>query len=117
MKSIEDYSAILIDLGLIRAIDNEKYAFADISTSKIAPEILLYALLDYKGQDTTISIDVMQELSLLFGLSLSGFIEKVREIVEMFPDSIAYSDNSGIKNIQFLKPIDKDVILINYFSK
>ena len=117
MKSIEDYSAILIDLGLIRAIDNEKFAFTETATNKIEPEILLYALLDYKGQDTTISIDIMQALSLLFGLTLSGFIDKVREITELFPDSIAYSDNSGIKNIQFLKPIDKDVVLINYFSK
>jgi len=116
-RSAEDYSGILIDLGLIRSIGDDKYAFVDMPAGRIESDILLYALLDYKGEDNTISLDVMQEVALIFGLSMSSLIEIVQAIAIKYPEYIAYSDNSGIKNIQFLKSLDKDVVLQKYYEK
>ena len=117
LRSAEDYSALFIDLGLIRGIENEKFAFTDIGADKISPDILLYAILDYKGDDNTVSVDMMQELALIFGLSLTSFIDIVHKIVDNYPESVSYSDNSGIKNIQFLSKMDKEMVLLNYYSK
>jgi len=55
-KSPEDYSGVLIDLGLIRSISDDKYAFVDIPSNRIDSDILLYAILDYKGEDNIIGL-------------------------------------------------------------
>ena len=74
IRSNEDFSAIFQDLGLINALGYDRYAFNDTELSHIHPDILLYALLDYKGEDNTISLDGMQEVALIFGLSLTNLI-------------------------------------------
>lgn len=117
LKSPEDYSAILIDLGLISNLGDDKYAFSEISHEQINPLILLYILNDYKGNDNTISLDIMQEISLILGISINGLVEIVKTLIDEYTKDITYSDNSGIKNIQFLRPIDSDVVLNEYYNR
>ena len=116
-RSIEDYSAIFIDLDLIKQIGDDKYVFSEVDPCHIDPKILLYAILDYKGTDNTISLDSMQELSLIFGLPLTGFIEVVKALVQEYPESITYNDNSGIKNIQFIGKLDASDVLQQYYNQ
>ena len=103
-------------LGLIKNIESDRYAFNDTEPSHIHPDILLYALLDYKGEDNTISLDGMQEVALIFGLSLTNLIELVREVVAQHPEDLSYTDNSGVKNLQFIHDIDAAVVLNHYYS-
>lgn len=117
IKSIEDFTALLIDLGLIKRLGEDKFSFAEISISSINELIILYALLDIKGDNHTLSLDTMQEIALSFGLSISNFIEIVQRLVMLFPNTIAYTDNSGIKNIQFLEAIEPYSILDLYYSR
>jgi hypothetical protein len=81
VRSNEDFSAIFLDLGLINALGSDRYAFNDTEPSHIHPDILLYTLLDYKGEDNTISLYGMQEVALIFALSLTNLMELVREDV------------------------------------
>lgn len=115
VNSPEDFSALLIDLGLIRRIGEDRYCFSEINPDVLDTRLLLFALLDYKGDDSTVSFDVMQELCLIFGLSVSAFVAKAKEMETLFPGKIAYTDNSGIKNIQFLGNIDKFEVLNEYY--
>lgn len=117
IKSNEDFSALFLDLGLINSLGNDMYSFHDTSQNHIHPDILLYALLDYKGMDNTVSLDSMQEVALIFGLPLTNFIELVREIVAMHPEELSYTDNSGVKNLQFIRNIDADIVLNHYYSE
>ena len=117
LRSNEDFSAIFLDLNLINASGSDRYSFNAIDASHINPNILLYALLDYKGNDKTISLDGMQEMALIFGLSLSDFIEKVREIVSQYSDDLSYTDNSGVKNLQFIHEIDAAAVLNHYYTE
>lgn len=117
LRSNEDFSAIFLDLGLINALGSERYAFNDIEASHIHPDILLYALLDYKGEDNTISLDGMQEVALIFGLSLTNLIELVREVVAQHPEDLSYTDNSGVKNLQFIHDIDAAAVLNHYYME
>ena len=73
--------------------------------------------MDYKGEDNTISLDGMQEVALIFGLSLTSFIELIREIVAKYPDDITYTDNSGVKNLQFIHDIDASTVLNHYYTE
>lgn len=117
LRSNEDFSAIFLDLGLINAIGADRYAFNDTDPSRIHPDILLYALLDFKGRDNTISLDGMQEVALIFGLSLTNFIELVREAVAQHPEDLSYTDNSGVKNLQFIHDLDAAVVLNHYYTE
>ena len=115
IRSIEDFTALFIDLGLIKRKE-DVFSFAEISPSFIPELIILYAMLDMKGDDHTLSIDTMQEISLTFGLSIPNFVEIVRRLVKMFPKKITYTDNSGIKNVQFLETIEPYSILDIYYN-
>lgn len=117
LRSNEDFSAIFLDLGLINALGADKYAFNDTDPSHIHPDILLYALLDYKGKDNTISLDGMQEVALIFGLSLTNLIELLREVVAQHPEDLSYTDNSGVKNLQFIHDIDATAVLNHYYTE
>lgn len=117
LRSNEDFSAIFLDLGLINSLGADRYSFNETDPAHIHPDILLYALLDYKGEDNTISLDGMQEVALIFGLSLTSFIELIREIVAKYPDDITYTDNSGVKNLQFIHDIDASTVLNHYYTE
>jgi len=116
-KSFEDYSAIFLDLELIKKTGDEHYVFSDIDSSRLNPLLLLYILLDYKGEDNTISLDSMQEISLILGLSLASLIDIIKALVLAFPDRITYNDNSGIKNIQFIGSFEPQAILTQYYNQ
>ena len=117
IRSTEDFSAIFLDLGLIDSIGHDLFAFSDIQPDHIHPDILLYALLDYKGQDNTISLDGMQEIALIFGLTITNLIELMREVVAQHPEDLSYTDNSGVKNLQFIHDIDAFAVLNHYYTR
>ena len=117
LRSNEDFSPIFLDLGLINALGSDRYAFNDTDPSHIDPDILLYVLLDYRGEDNTVSLDGMQEVALIFGLSLTNFIELLREIVAQHPEDLSYTDNSGVKNLQFIHDIDSAAVLNHYYAE
>ena len=123
-RSPEDFSALFIELGMISQLRSERntrnqlmerFVFNDQPFDGLDPDILLYALLDYKGVENTLSFDKMQELALVFGYPIPRFIEKVKELVSIYPDKITYSDNSGVRNIQFLSPMEKMDALDRYY--
>ena len=117
IRSNEDFSAIFLDLGLINALGSDRYSFNETDPSHIHPDVLLYTLLDYKGEDNTISLDGMQEVALIFGLSLTNLIELIREVVAQHPEDLSYTDNSGVKNLQFIHNIDAAAVLYHYFTE
>ena len=117
VRSNEDFAAIFLDLGLINSLRNDRYAFNEVDSSHIHPDILLYALLDYKGEDNTISLDGMQEVALIFGLSITSLIDIIREIAAQHQDDLSYTDNSGVKNLQFIHDIDAAAVLNHYYTE
>lgn len=117
LKSIEDFSALLLPLGLIKLRGNDTYYFNETSGEDIDKYIILYSILDRKGSDMTVSFDVILELSLLFCIPITKFISIVKQIESEYNGSIVYTDNSGIKNIHFIDDIDKFEVLDKYYSK
>ena len=117
LASMEDFAALLINLNLLRRVDKETYAFNETPASAVAPEIIFYAILDTKDDDT-MSFDIIQELALTFGTTVPTFVNIVRELEKSYKDVFHYTENSGIRNIQFMNSsIDKYQILANYYAK
>ena len=123
LKSIEDFSSLLIALGLI--IDTGKqstnkesiYTFKINESSDIASEIILFAFIQMKGTDNTVSFDVIQQLSLIFNMPITTLIDVIRSLEYSFPNTLVFTDNSGIKNVQFLREIDEKEALQHYYDQ
>ena len=117
--AMEDFSALLIGLNLLRRVDKETYAFNETSPFAISPEIILYAILDSKNaNDATMSFDAIQELALTFCMSVPAFTSVVRDLEKKHADLFHYTENSGIRNIQFLREdFDKYQVLTNYYAQ
>ena len=103
-KSFEDYSSLLIDLDLIRTEeeDNGKsFAFNIEGKRKVPMEIFLYAILQEKGEDKSVSYDTLQEIGLMFCMTDAEVIDMVQSIGEAYSDYVQYSDNAGIRQLLF----------------
>lgn len=117
LKTIEDFSALMIGLGFIINKGNDTYCFKVSNPEDIAPEIILFALIRMRGTDKTISFDVLQKLSLIFGLPMASLIDIIRSLENIFPGSLVFSDNSGIKNVQFIGEIAEFEALNHYYER
>ena len=117
LKSIEDFSALLISLSLIQSKGGSNYAFIEKSAKDINPVVILFALLRERGSDRTISFDTLQKISLIFCLPLTDLIEIIRGLEKQLPDTLIFTDNSGIKNVQFLNDIFEELALDTYYNK
>ncbi len=116
VKSLDEYSGLLLSLGLLRKNGN-MYFFNETSKKQIDALIILYALVTIAGEDKTVSYDKLQELSLVFCMSQSSFLRCLRELAEAYPKELVYTDNSGIRNVQFLQNLNAMNILNKYYDK
>ena len=98
LKSMEDFSALLLPLNLISGKDT--FSFAEIDA--IPDSILYFALASHAGTDRTLSFDKLQELALLFCMPIDRFLVSVRNLANSLSNRIIYTDNAGIRNVQFL---------------
>ena len=119
LKSLEDFSALMIGLNLIlRSEDDEekeRYFLNEIKGTAVASNVILYAILDTKGEDNTVSFDKLKELSLMFCMPLPELINAIKTIESTGNYGIHYTDNSGIKNVQFTRETDKYKALSDYY--
>lgn len=115
LKSLDNFSALLINLTLIRKNEDKKYSFNSKNKYDVPSIVVLYALIDLKGSDKTISFDMLQDISLLFCIPITELISIIRQLEKDYPGILAYNDNSGVRNVQFLKEIDKSEVLDNYY--
>lgn len=115
LKQLERYSALLINLSLLKETEKDVYRFQEVNPKTIPDAILLYALLDVRGNDIVVSFDKITYLSLLFCSSIVLFLDRIQELAANHSDIIDYSDNSGIRNVIFKKnPQFTDVLDLNY---
>ena len=72
-------------------------------------------MIDIKGEDNTVSFDKLKELSLTFCMPITELIEVIRSLEASEKYNLHYTDNSGIKNVQFTHAIDKFDVLKDYY--
>lgn len=115
LKTIEDFSSLLIPLNLIVKKDSETFCFCSKNADSIEPSLILFALSVIRGEDKTISFDKLQDLALIFCISTTTLIEIIKKIEQEFTSTIVFTDNSGIKNVQFISNITPLDILNSYY--
>ena len=119
VKSFEDYSSLLIDLDLIRTEDNGKtFAFNIEGKRKVPMEIFLYAILQEKCKDKSVSYDTLQEIGLMFCMTDAEVIDMAQSIGEHYSEYVQYSDNAGIRQLLFKEGSSlKDIDVLDKYYK
>ena len=122
----EKCANLLMNLHLIRYIGKETrinernteiYGFADVKPEGIPEEAVLYALLDNMHQEKTLSNDVLTDVALTFCMSVNNLAKILDQLAQRYPDIIAYTDNSGIRNVHFADEVNVLKILENYYKR
>ena len=116
-KALDDYSALLIDLDLIRMdADGKSYLFNLEGKRQLPWQIFLYAILTMKGEDNTVSYDLLQEIGLVFCMNDMEVIEMCKIIEAHHIDDLRYSDTAGIRQLQFINEINSEAVLNEYYG-
>lgn len=116
LKTIEDFSTLLLDLNLINRREADRYVFRQVKNTEISAEVLLYAMIDFSNKDKTLSLDKLQALALTFCMPLPDLIEAIKRIESKYSRSIVFTDNSGVKNVQLLAELEPSTILDSYYN-
>ena len=116
-KALDDYSALLIDLDLIRTTDGKTYVFNIEGKRQIPWEIFLYAIINMKGKDNTVSYDLLQDVGLMFCMNDMEVIDMCKAIESHKRNNVRYSDTAGIRQLQFIDELNSEDILNEYYGK
>lgn len=118
----EEFSALLIDLNLMTSYknkDSEWYKIEGQIRKEIPFHIVLFAILDKGGFDTTISFNdlLISENSpgQIFALNSEGLYLKLIEITKHYSE-ISYTETAGNRVLQFSEKPNKFDILNEYYN-
>lgn len=118
--SNEDYSSLFIDLDLVRQNSEGKgYYFNIDGKRKVTKEVFMYALLTLKEKegDNTLSYDCIQDsVGLAFCMQDGETIGMLKQLAKDYSKHISYSDNAGIRMVQFTQDLDKEQVLNDYYN-
>lgn len=116
-KALDDYNSLLIDLDVLRLdVDGKTYIFNIEGKRQIPWQIFLYAVMRMKKKDNTISYDLLQEIGLIFCMNDMEVIEMCKIIEAHHNDNIRYSDTAGIRQLQFIKEMNIEGVLNEYYG-
>lgn len=123
-KNIEDsFSGILSELELLKTNGkgkDEQYFIENNERDNLPNSVVLYAILDNTKYGNSISLNTLEfEINSpgsIFALNRSGLINKISEIVSEYND-IIYTDQAGIKELQFKNKLNANQIIEKYYGK
>lgn len=126
-KNLEDiFSGIFIDLNLIEPLKkfNEEemdwYKIENKDRTDIPAELILYCILSNIGDNHSITFDDMlfrnNSVGNVFALSSKGLLEKINMLTKKY-SSITFTDDAGIRLLQFKSKPDKFKVLRKYYEK
>lgn len=115
--NLEDSNCLLAPLNLICETDKETYKFNHNTHSSVPSLIFLYALL-FKFQGcSSISFEDITDLSLMFCLTNNDLLNIIKQLCNLYPNEIVFSDVAGIKELQFRTTISTDKVLNKYYGE
>ena len=123
-KDVEDsFSGILSEIELLKTTGkgkDEQYFIENSERDNLPESVVLHAILDNPNYGNSISLNSLEfdlnSPGSIFALNRSGLMNKISEIVSDFKD-ITFTDQAGIKELQFKNKADAYTILDTYYGK
>jgi hypothetical protein len=119
-KDIEDsFSGILSEVELLKTRDKQ-YFIENSERDNLSESVVLYAILDNPIFGNSISLNAlefeMNSPGSIFAINRMGLTNKISEIVSKFRD-VTFTDQAGIKELQFKNKPNPYTILDQYYGK
>ena len=123
-KDVEDsFSGILSEIELLKTTGkgkDEQYFIENSERDNLPAAIVLYAILDNPNYGNSISLNSLEfdnnSPGSIFALNRTGLMNKISDIVDGFKE-ITFTDQAGIKELQFKNKVDDYIILDIYYGK
>ena len=123
-KDVEDsFSGILSEIELLKTTGkgkDEQFFIENSERDNLSETIVLYSILDNPNYGNSISLNSLEfdldSPGSIFALNRSSLMNKISDIVNDFKD-IIFTDQAGIKELQFKKKVDAYTILDQYYGK
>ena len=123
-KDVEDsFSGILSEIELLKTTGKgkeEQFYIENSERDNLPEAIVLFTILDNSNYGNSISLNSLEfdlnSPGSIFALNRSGLMNKISEIVSEFKD-ITFTDQAGIKELQFKKKSVAFTILDTYYGK
>lgn len=123
-KDVEDsFSGLLSETELLKTTGkgkDEHFFIENSERDNLPKSIVLYAILDNPNYGNSISLNSLEfdwnSPGSIFSLNRSGLMNKISDIVDDFND-ITFTDQAGIKELQFKNKADVYTILDTYYGK
>lgn len=119
----EGYAGVLAELQLLKSFGkgkNEFYCIENGERPNLPWQIVFYCILINKRFGNSININSLQydldAPGVVFSLSKVGLLDKIEEAAKKVK-SLVFSDQAGIKEVQFKKSIDPFLLLKGYYEK
>lgn len=123
-KDVEDsFSGILSEIELLKTTGKgkeEQFYIENAERDELPASVLLYTILDNLHYGNSINLNSLEfdlnSPGSIFALNRSGLMNKISDLVDDFKD-ITFTDQAGIKELQFKNKADAYSILDNYYDK
>jgi hypothetical protein len=123
-KDVEDsFSGILSEIELLKTTGkgkDEQYFIENSERDNLPAAIVLYAILDNPNYGNSISLNSLEfdnnSPGSIFALNRTGLMNKISDIVDGFKE-ITFTDQAGIKELQFKNKVNDYIILDIYYGK
>ncbi len=123
-KDVEDsFSGILSELELLKTIGkgkDEQFFIENIERDNLPESVVLFTILDNPNYGNSISLNSLEfdfnSPGSIFALNRTGLVNKIKEIVSSFKE-ITFTDQAGIKELQFKNKGDAYAFLDIYYGK
>lgn len=123
-KSVEDdFSGLLYELNILSRLDRygkqQWFSIENTYRTELPYQILLFCILDSTGTETVSFNQLLNNINsvgAVFALSSNGLMDKINQILEAYPKEIVFSDDGGVRVLQFKKTIEKWSVLNSYYE-
>lgn len=116
-KTFEAYSALLIDLDLLRTDeDGHRYSFNRNGKRQVPPDIYLFALINSYGDAKTIDYDLLRKAGQVFCMDDMEIITMCRSLEQRYKNYLRYSETAGIRQLQLLSSLSPSQVLDRYYG-
>ena len=125
-NNVEDnFSGLLNELGIVEKIgkigkEREKwYRIENTERPDLPPLIVLYAILDNDNYGDSVRFDELltgkDSVGSIFALNTDALLSKIEAFQQIYPD-IVYTDDGGIRLLQFKQRPSKEAVLARYYG-
>jgi len=123
-KNIEDsFTGILSEIELLNTTGkgkDEQFYIENNERDNLSEFIVLYAILDNLNYGNSIGLNSLEfninSPGSIFALNRLGLMNKISEIVSEF-EEITFTDQAGIKELQFKNKVEAFTVLDKYYGK